>query len=141
MDDFQFKLLRFVQLGAAIVILLLIIFYTGPWNVWRTVGLIIALPSLILLFIARFQLGRSFAVTPQAKVLVTHGLYSRIRNPMYVFAFLLVTGFLIALQKIYLFPLLAILLVVQLVRVRQESRVLEAKFGDEYRDYRERTWF
>ena len=140
MDDFKFKLVRTIQLGAAIVILLVIIFYAGPWNVWRTVGLIIALPSLILLFIARFQLGRSFAVTPQAKVLVTHGFYSKIRNPMYVFAFLLVTGFLIALQKVYLFPLLAVLLVVQLLRVRQESRVLEAKFGDEYRDYRKRTW-
>jgi protein-S-isoprenylcysteine O-methyltransferase Ste14 len=141
MDDFKFKLVRTVQLGAAIVILLVIIFYTGPWNVWRTIGLIIALPSLILLFIARFQLGRSFAVTPQAKVLVTHGLYSRIRNPMYVFAFLLVTGLLVALQKVYLFPLLAVLLVVQVMRVRQESRVLETKFGDEYREYRKSTWF
>lgn len=140
MDDFKFNLVRTLQLGAAIVIVLVIIFYTAPWNAWRTIGLIIALPSLILLFVARFQLGRSFAVTPQAKVLVTHGLYSRIRNPMYVFAFLLVTGFLIALQKVYLFPLLAVLLVVQLVRVRQESRVLEAKFGDEYREYRKRTW-
>src|SRR5512142_1479174 len=97
MDDFKFNLVRTLQLGAAIVIVLVIIFYTAPWNAWRTIGLIIALPSLILLFVARFQLGRSFAVTPQAKVLVTHGLYSRIRNPMYVFAFLLVTGFLIAL--------------------------------------------
>jgi protein-S-isoprenylcysteine O-methyltransferase Ste14 len=141
MEEFKFKLVRAIQLGAAIAILLVILFYTGAWNIWRTIGLIIALPSLILLFVARFQLGRSFAVTPQAKVLVTHGLYSKIRNPMYVFAFLLVTGFFIALQKVYLFPLLAVLLTVQIVRVRQESRVLEAKFGEEYREYRRRTWF
>jgi protein-S-isoprenylcysteine O-methyltransferase Ste14 len=141
MDDFKFKLVRTIQLGSAIAILLIIVFYSGRWNIWRTIGLIIALPSLILLFIARFQLGRSFAVTPQAKVLVTHGLYSKIRNPMYVFAFLLVTGFLIALQKVYLFPLLAVLLVVQILRVQQESRVLEAKFGEEYREYRQSTWF
>lgn len=141
MGDFKFKLVRTIQLGSAIVILLIIISYTGPWNICRTIGLIIALPSLILLFVARFQLGHSFAVTPQAKTLVTHGLYSKVRNPMYVFAFLLITGFFIALQKIYLFPLLAILLAVQILRVRQESRVLEAKFGDEYRDYRKRTWF
>jgi len=141
MGDSKFKLVRAVQLGAAVLILLLIIFYTGPWNLWRTVGLIIALPSMILLFVARFQLGRSFAVTPQAKLLVTHGLYSKIRNPMYVFSFLLVTGFLIALQKPYLFPLLAVILVVQVLRVRQEARVLEEKFGDEYRRYRATTWF
>ena len=141
MSDFRFKVLRAVQLGAGVAILLVIIFYAGPWNIWRAVGLAIALPSLVLLFIARFQLGRSFAVTPQAKVLVTHGLYSKIRNPMYVFSFLLVFGFFIALQKPYLYPLLAILVVVQLVRVRQESRVLEEKFGEEYRRYREKTWF
>ena len=58
MNDFKFKLVRTIQLGSAIVILLVIVFYTGPWNVWRTVGLIIALPSLVLLFLARFQLGR-----------------------------------------------------------------------------------
>jgi protein-S-isoprenylcysteine O-methyltransferase Ste14 len=33
------------------------------------------------------------------------------------------------------------LLVVQILRVQQESRVLEAKFGEEYREYRQRTWF
>jgi protein-S-isoprenylcysteine O-methyltransferase Ste14 len=141
MDESRFKVVRAIQLGSAVLILLIIIFYSGPWNVWRTVGLAIALPAMILLFFARFQLGRSFAVTPQAKVLVTHGLYSKMRNPMYVFAFLLVTGFLIALQKPYAFPLLAILLVVQVVRARQEARVLEQKFGQEYQEYRAKTWF
>ena len=82
MNEAKFKVVRAIQLGSALAILLVIIFYSGPWNIWRTVGLIIAVPSMILLFIARFQLGRSFAVTPQAKVLVTHGLYSKIRNPM-----------------------------------------------------------
>jgi len=140
MSDSKFQLVRAIQLGAAVLILLIIVFYSGPWNVWRAVGLAIAVPSIILLFIARFQLGRSFAVTPQAKVLVTHGLYSRIRNPMYVFSFLLITGFLIALGRTYLLPLLAVIIVVQIVRARQEARVLEEKFGDEYREYRRRTW-
>jgi protein-S-isoprenylcysteine O-methyltransferase Ste14 len=141
MADFQFKLVRAVQLGAAVLILLGIVFYAGAWNVWRITGLVIAVPSLVLLFIARFQLGDSFAVTPQAKVLVTRGLYSKIRNPIYVFSFLLVLGLLLAIHRPYLYPLLAIILVVQVVRVRQESRVLEEKFGEEYRQYRKRTWF
>ncbi len=141
MADFRFKLLRTVQLGAGVAILLIIIFYAGPWNVWRTLGLIIAVPSLVLLFVARFQLGTSFAVKPKATVLVTHGLYSKIRNPMYLFSFLLIVGLLVALQKPYLYPLLAVIVVVQLIRVRQESRVLEEKFGDEYREYRKKTWF
>jgi len=30
---------------------------------------------------------------------------------------------------------------VQIVRARREAVVLEAKFGDAYREYRKRTWF
>ncbi len=141
MSELRFQFFRALQLTCALVIVLFIIRFSGPWNSAHTVGLIIAVPSLILLFTARFQLGHSFTVSPQAKQLVTHGLYSRIRNPMYVFSSLLVLGLFIALQRPGLFVLLAILLAVQIVRAHQEARVLEAKFGDEYRAYRAKTWF
>lgn len=140
MRELGFQILRAVQLASAVVVLLLIVAYSGPWNLARIVGLIIAVPSLILLFVARFQLGRSFAVSPQAKELVTHGLYSRIRNPMYTFSFLLIVGLFVALQKPALYPLLAVILVVQIVRARQEAKVLEEKFGESYRQYRKNTW-
>jgi protein-S-isoprenylcysteine O-methyltransferase Ste14 len=141
MEDFKFRFLRAIQLAAAVALLLFIIFYTGPWNRARTAGLIVAVPSLILLFIARFQLGRSFSVKPQAKQLVTTGLYSRIRNPMYVFSFLLVLGVVIALQKPFLYIVLLIILPIQALRSRREARVLEQKFGDAYLEYRRKTWF
>jgi protein-S-isoprenylcysteine O-methyltransferase Ste14 len=35
--------------------------------------------------LARLQLGTSFAISPQAKELVTRGLYAKIQNPVYVF--------------------------------------------------------
>jgi protein-S-isoprenylcysteine O-methyltransferase Ste14 len=140
-SELRFQFFRALQLTGALVILSVIVCFSGPWNGAHTVGLTIAVPSLILLFTARFQLGHSFAVSPQAKQLVTHGLYSRIRNPMYVFSSLLVLGLFIALQRPVLFVLLAILIAVQIVRAHQEARVLEEKFGDEYRAYRARTWF
>jgi protein-S-isoprenylcysteine O-methyltransferase Ste14 len=34
-----------------------------------------------------------------------------------------------------------VLIPVQLVRMKKEARVLEDKFGDEYRNYRRGTWF
>ena len=111
-----------------------------PWMMGGIFGgLIVALPSFILLFIARFHLGRSFSVTPQARKLVTTGLYLKIRNPMYVFSFLLVFGFLLALQKPYLLLLLLVLLPIQIMRAHQEARVLEQKFGDAYRRYKARV--
>jgi protein-S-isoprenylcysteine O-methyltransferase Ste14 len=33
------------------------------------------------------------------------------------------------------------IITLQIVRARQEARVLEATFGDAYREYRRRTWF
>jgi len=104
-------------------------------------GLILFIASLILWLTARLQLGNSFSVTPQARALVTHGLYSKIRNPIYVFGALTITGFVLAIGRpIYLLALL-IIVPLQIRRIRAESKVLEEKFGDAYRAYRRQTWF
>ena len=34
-----------------------------------------------------------------------------------------------------------VLIPIQIIRARREAAVLEAKFGDAYREYRKRTWF
>jgi protein-S-isoprenylcysteine O-methyltransferase Ste14 len=104
-------------------------------------GLAIAAPALVLLFVARLQLGGSFSVTPQARQLVTHGLYSKIRNPIYFFGEIMIAGFFIAIHKPLLLLVLAIAIPIQMFRARKEARVLEEKFGDEYRKYKQRTWF
>jgi hypothetical protein len=56
-----------------------------PWTAMRLAGLLLMTPALILLTVSRIQLGNSFSVSPQATQLVTRGIYSRIRNPIYVF--------------------------------------------------------
>ena len=68
---------------------------TLPLTPNRAVGLAIALPALLLLMTARVQLGRAFSVRAKASNLVTTGLYSRIRNPIYVFSALAILGFII----------------------------------------------
>ena len=117
------------------------ILWPGAWNVARWIGLLISVPAAILLIVARYQLGKSFSVSPQARRLVTHGLYSKLRNPMYVFSGLLIFGFVLARQKPVLLAILAILIPLQIIRARQEAKILETKFGDAYRDYRKSTWF
>ena len=56
--------------------------------------------SLALLIVARLQLGASFSVQAKAKKLVTTGIYSRIRNPIYVFGGVLLVGLSMLLETV-----------------------------------------
>jgi protein-S-isoprenylcysteine O-methyltransferase Ste14 len=112
-----------------------------PWTPHRIAGLAIAGPALLLLVIARLQLGGAFSVRPKASRLVTTGLYSRIRNPIYVSGSFFIIGLAILIGYPWLILLLAVIIPLQIFRSRRESEVLEAKFGDEYRAYKQKTWF
>ena len=129
----------------ALVVLLLYLFVPGvkeqPWTALRIAGAILAVLGYVLINTARVQLGRSFSVRPEAKELVTHGLYSRIRNPMYVSLDLMVFGLILVLHLHWLLVILAVLVVFQDRQARRESRVLQEKFGQTYLDYRNQTWF
>jgi protein-S-isoprenylcysteine O-methyltransferase Ste14 len=116
-------------------------FARPPWTTMRMVGLILMTPALILLTIARIQLGNSFSIAPRATKLVTHGIYSRIRNPVYVFGTFVFTGLFLFLERPLLLLLLLPVLILQIVRARAEARVLEQHFGEQYRQYRATTWF
>ena len=94
-----------------------------------------------LLGLARRQLGRAFAITPQAKGLVTEGLYARIPHPMYAFLDLALLGVIIMARQQWLLVIWAGLVAVQASQARREARILEQAFGDAYRDYRRRTWW
>ena len=128
-----------------VVVLLLYLFVPGlkeqPWTVLRIAGAILAVIGYSTFVTARLQLGKSFAVTPQAKELITIGLYSRIRNPIYVFVDVMIFGLILALHFYWLFVLFPILVTMHVLRARREAKVLQEKFGQAYLDYRNQTWF
>jgi protein-S-isoprenylcysteine O-methyltransferase Ste14 len=72
---------------------------------------------------------------------VTTGLYSRIRNPIYVFGALTIAGIVIWANKPWLLLGFAVLIPLQVYRIRKEERVLAEKFGASYLDYKRKTWF
>ncbi len=111
------------------------------WTPWQIVGLGILIPAFLLFVLARIQLGRAFSVQAKASTLVTTGLYSRIRNPIYVFGGLIIAGGLIFAHRPWWLLILVPLISLQIFRVRKEEQVLEAKFGEAYRAYKRRTWF
>ena len=89
----------FPQLVGTVVLIVLICSLRVERNVAWWTGLILAVTSGGVLLTARYQLGDSFSVSPQARRLVTHGVYSRIRNPLYVFSTLMILGLVIAYQQ------------------------------------------
>lgn len=104
-------------------------------------GLCLAIVGFVLWTVARFQLGASFTITAQARQLVTRGLYSRIRNPIYVFGSCVVTGVFLSLGHPAWLLIFVAIIPLQLWRARKEAAVLEQEFGDQYRRYRASTWF
>ena len=105
------------------------------------VGVCLVVTGFVLWSIARFQLGNSFSVTAQARHLVTHGLYSKFRNPIYVFGSFVIAGEILFVERPTLLLFFVVLIPIQIWRAGKESKVLEEKFGDEYRRYRAQTWF
>src|SRR5208282_1515557 len=97
---------------------LVYLFARPPWTPMRLTGLILMTPALILLTISRIQLGNSFSFGPQATKLVTHGVYSRIRNPVYVFGTFVFTGLILFLERPYFLLLIVPLLFLQITRAR-----------------------
>jgi protein-S-isoprenylcysteine O-methyltransferase Ste14 len=112
-----------------------------PLTPARIFGVSLALVSFALWMTARIQLGRSFSVAPKATALVTRGVYSKIRNPIYIFSATWIAGLALALGKPIALLLVIPLLPIQAARAKRESHVLEAAFGQAYRDYRRTTWF
>ena len=53
----------------------------------------------------------------------------------------MIAGFFIAIHRPVLIFFLVILTPIQIIRARKESKVLEEKYGDEYRQYERNTWF
>ncbi|MGD0790557.1 MAG: isoprenylcysteine carboxylmethyltransferase family protein [Terriglobales bacterium] len=113
----------------------------GPHGLARWIGLLLGLIGLAGVILSRYTLGRSFSVAPKATALVTSGIYSRIRNPIYISGEIFLVGLVLIVWRRDLLIVPLVLIPVQIVRARREAAVLEAKFGDAYREYRKRTWF
>jgi protein-S-isoprenylcysteine O-methyltransferase Ste14 len=116
-------------------------FWGPPWTASRIAGLAVVIPSVLLFALAHIQLGGAFSVKAKASTLVTTGLYSRIRNPIYVFGGLTIAGFMLWVNLPWLLLIFVFLIPMQVWRSREEAKVLEEKFGAEYLEYKKKTWF
>jgi protein-S-isoprenylcysteine O-methyltransferase Ste14 len=135
--------LNYITLAIVSLVVVFLVkgFWGPPWTTLRIIGLGVAIPCCIVLGVARVQLGRAFSVRAKATELVTSGIYSRIRNPIYVFGSPALMGLALWANKPWLLLAFLVIIPLQIYRAHNESKVLEQHFGAAYTDYKRQTWF
>ncbi|MGQ9806522.1 MAG: methyltransferase family protein [Chlorobiales bacterium] len=102
----------------------------------------VLLTAIVLVHHATRTLGKFFdrLVLKDDHQLITSGIYSVIRHPIYLAYFLLFSGFALAMQSLYALILFAMVGgVVFSNHIRVEETMMEQRFGSAFRDYRART--
>jgi len=110
------------------------------WLRWMGVGLGL-MAGLLLIWTFR-SLGRNLTdtvVTRKEHTLVTSGPYRWVRHPFYSSATLAFLANSLAAANWFLFFTSGVAVLVLVIRTRKEERNLIARFGDDYRNYMQRT--
>ncbi len=136
----RLRTLNLLFIVGTVVLVFVLVTWSSPWNLQRYVGTVLAIVGISMVGLARYQLGASFSVSAKARQLVTSGIYSKIRNPIYVFGLVMLAGVALVLQEPAFWIVLAFAVILQTIRARQEAKVLEDAFGEQYREYRRKTW-
>ena len=118
-----------------------------PWNalsaVWLAVIAALMVAGVLLARAAIHVLGRNWTLVAQAgarHTLVTHGPYAKVRNPIYTALLLLLIGTGLAVSSPMQFALALLLFAVgTAVRVHYEERLLRARHGADFDEYRRRV--
>jgi protein-S-isoprenylcysteine O-methyltransferase Ste14 len=121
--------------------LLVVAVWKRPHSTVLMAAVVVAAVAFPLWILARVQLGTAFSFRAKADHLVTTGLYSRIRHPVYLFGSIAGLASVLALQVWWILGVALLLEPLTIVRAIREERVLASAFGDEYASYRTRTWF
>jgi protein-S-isoprenylcysteine O-methyltransferase Ste14 len=133
--------LALIAIGVVLGVIWPVEIIPAPWQYFAG-GPIIA--ASVLLVMSAFRLFRK-AKTPvppyrTPTALVTDGVFRISRNPIYLSLVLLMICLAVTLDNIYLFALAAVCQ--QIIRwgvIAREEPFLEAKFGDGYRAFKQRT--
>nr|MBC7613421.1 isoprenylcysteine carboxylmethyltransferase family protein [Pseudopedobacter sp.] len=110
-------------------------------NFLNYLGLLIAIAGLIILVLALLQLNKNISPFPTPKAnseLVTNGLYSWMRHPIYSGILLFVFGYAIYSQIEFRFLISVALLFLFYFKSSYEEKLLKEKFPD-YTNYQHQT--
>ena len=108
----------------------------------QVLGALLALGGLSLGVLSFRALGRNFrffAAPRRSGTLVTSGIYSRIRHPMYTGVITMFAGYVLFWGSLLSVPLWLAFSILYMIKSVKEERILMDRFPD-YREYKNRTW-
>ncbi len=105
---------------------------------WDAASAMIVVVGSILAILSLLDLGRSYSVVPEARQLVTGGLYQRIRHPLYLAEAVSMIGVFLQFRSIEAATIVVSHFACQFGRIHWEERILGETFP-EYAAYRART--
>jgi protein-S-isoprenylcysteine O-methyltransferase Ste14 len=106
-------------------------------------GTVLAVVGIFLFWKSHRDLGRQFSPTLEVKEahhLVSHGIYSKIRHPMYTAVYAIAAAQLLLIGNFVVGPAFLIAFaILYFSRIDHEEDMLLAHFGNAYADYQSRT--
>ena len=115
--------------------------FLPPFQEYNLISSIVFVAGILIFSVGWKDLGElRFVIEPGQ--LRTSGIYAIIRHPIYLGLKLMFFGIaLLSRSIIGLILIILILIPLHVVRTRKEEAALIRKYGDQYREYRERTIF
>lgn len=117
---------------------------TGP-TLWygspgvAETGVALTVAGAALALAAFISLGRSFSVIPEARALVTRGVYRLLRHPMYLAELLMIVGVLFGQAQLTTVVGTLIVIGLQVYRVHVEENLLRNAHPSSYLEFADRT--
>ncbi len=125
-------------LGTLFTYLILLTPRSAADPLWDSLSTILILMGSAMACLAVLDLGRSMSIMPEARKLVTSGLYGRIRHPLYLAEEIAVLGFCLQFRSWQVAPILAVHFYFQIRRMAFEEGILAKAFPG-YAEYKQRT--
>ena len=144
-DRILYTTISIVSLGSLVVTAWdFIVQQQGVYSLrWLSlVGFMLFIPGLVIYLAARMTLGRLFSKTlviVEGHELITHGIYRHVRHPSYTGSILFFLGLPLLFNSVLGFAIVLPMILLVLLRIPIEENMLLREFGEDYREYMERT--
>lgn len=113
-------------------------------HVFFYIGWILLIGGTVLRDLSVWTLKRAFTLnvqTTEDQHLIQSGPYRFVRNPAYTGSILSLLGVAFGLRSVYSpIPVLALCLLCYGIRIGKEEKILTVQFGEEFEEYKSRTW-